>query len=654
MMQYTSKLALLRAVFLGRSVHGCVSARHCLVLSLCYFTCLISARGDAIAADLTLHIQDFATLPMTGSVNGSSNAAALARVNFLREEPGGAERLFVNDLNGPLYILDKQSKQFTTYLNLNGRDSNPGLFDKFTYAGGYANGFITFQFDPDYQNNGKFFTVHMEEPNVSGSTLPNNGQFSGFDTVGYTSTTAVDTPGSADRHTVLIEWTDANINNATFEGTAREILRLEENTRIHPLGDLIFNPTAQPGDNDWRVMYLASGDGGAGEQSGSNRLNPQRLDTLVGKILRIVPDLNEHTATSQLSSNGRYRIPNDNPFVDVPGAKDEVWANGLRNPHRMTWDVDPSDPANNNLIVSDIGLHTWEEINIIHAGANYGYSQREGTERLNANNTTSPLPANDTIPIQINATATAGTITPTYPVVQYPHLTGGGDAVSSGFVYRGTKIPALRGKFIFGDITTGHVWYADYDDMLSVDDGDPSTLAMMHEVDIVWDNPHDSPDDGHEVYSSMFPIVEDAYHFRGGRDPGLPGGATVSGTGRVDLRLAMDGDGELYLLSKSDGMIRAIMGPEANADFDSDGTVDGLDFLVWQQGFGAMGDLDRGDADGDGLVTTDDLAIWSAQLHGESVTARIVPEPFGGDVLFLPGMIGIMRHLMRRRGLQSR
>ena len=71
-------------------------------------------------------------------------------------------------------------------------------------------------------------------------------------------------------------------------------------------------------------------------------MNPQRLDNLNGKILRIVPDLREHTATSTVSENGRYRIPNDNPFVAVEGARKEIWAAGLRNPHRLIWDVDPA------------------------------------------------------------------------------------------------------------------------------------------------------------------------------------------------------------------------------------------------------------------------------------------------------------------------
>ena len=144
---------------------------------------------------------------------------------------------------------------------------------------------------------------------------------------------------------MLIEWKDRNTANATFEGTARELLRVQYPLAPHPLGEMTFNPAARPGDPDWRVMYLGAGDSQSGEQRDSRRLNPQRLDTLVGKILRIVPDLREHTNTSTVSENGRYRIPNDNPFATVDGARKEIWAYGLRNPHRLVWDVDPARPS---------------------------------------------------------------------------------------------------------------------------------------------------------------------------------------------------------------------------------------------------------------------------------------------------------------------
>ena len=143
---------------------------------------------------------------------------------------------------------------------------------------------------------------------------------------------------------------------------------------------------------------------------------------------------------------------------------------------------------------------------------------------------------------------------PTYPVIAYGHIKGiGGDAVSNGFVYRGKAIPALRGKFIFCDITTGHIWWADFKEMLAADDGDPNTMAEMHEVKIAWNK---------EVYGTMAPITENVYHSRGGKAEHLPGFGRVAG-GRSDIRFAMDSDGELYILSKSDGMIRAIVGATA-------------------------------------------------------------------------------------------
>ena len=93
---------------------------------------------------------------------------------------------------------------------------------------------------------------------------------------------------------MLIEWTDTNLRNVTFEGTAREVMRVQLNHRIHPMGEVVFHPTARRGDPEWRVMYIGIGDGGAGEMRTIARPNPQRLDTLVGKILRIIPDPAEH------------------------------------------------------------------------------------------------------------------------------------------------------------------------------------------------------------------------------------------------------------------------------------------------------------------------------------------------------------------------
>ena len=212
---------------------------------------------------------------------------------------------------------------------------------------------------------------------------------------------------------MLIEWTDSNPSNATFEGTARELFRVQLNTTQPPAGRLIFNPAARPGDPDWRVLYMECGDGASGESKiAAIRANPQRLDNLEGKILRIIPDLDDHVATSTVSENGRYRIPNDNPFVSTPGARKEIWAYGFRNPHRLAWAIDPANPANNRLIVNSVGMSTWETVYLVHKGVNYGYARREGNELFKDDNRTGPLPADDRIPLQIGETPTDKTAGP--------------------------------------------------------------------------------------------------------------------------------------------------------------------------------------------------------------------------------------------------
>jgi len=526
--------------------------KHHIRITLLAFAASVCCVPPA-SAQLTLEVKDYVEVPMTGLVDGKgSNELLLARVNTLREEVGGAKRFFIGDLNGPLYVFDKATKKFSVYLDFNGNLGKNGLFHKLTVAQGYGNGLNGFYLDPDYTRNGKFYTVHIENPALPGSSLPDNSHFAALNVTGYTTTDAIRTPGPLQHEGVLVEWTDSNPANSTFEGTARELLRVQLNTRSHPMGDLIFNPAARRGDPDWRVLYLECGDGASGESTTLPiRSNPQRLDNLEGKILRIIPDLNEHVSTSTMSENGRYRIPNDNPFVSTAGARKEIWAYGFRNPHRLTWAVDPSNAANNRLIANSVGLHTWETVYIVRKGANYGYGLREGNELLKPDNTTGPLPAVDRIPLQVGEMPTTETMTPTYPVIQYGHGPDGGDAIGSGFVYIGKAIPALRGKYLFSDLTTGRIWWADYKDMLAADDGQPGTVAAIHPVNLRWNG---------QVYDSMFPIVEAAYKARGGTSAHLPGRAELVKGGRADVRFSIDADGELYLYSKSDGVIRKVVG----------------------------------------------------------------------------------------------
>jgi hypothetical protein len=512
------------------------------------------STGEPLAIELT----DYASLPITGLPDGTgNNAGALARINVMRQEPGGAGRFFVNDLTGPLYILDPVTKSASPYLDFNGRGARSGLFDKLTTEAGLASGFISFEFDPDYARNGRFYTIHLEESALPGTLVPDTHAFAGLDASGYTPTPPAAVPGAIDHEGVLIEWTDSNPANTTFEGRARELLRIGLNSRIHPLGDISFNPLARPGDADWRVMYIACGDGGAGDSRGTNRLNGQRLDTLVGKVLRIVPDLDSRAGDASLSANGRYRIPRDNPFTGIDGARPEIWAYGLRNPHRLSWHT---DAKTSYLIASMIGWRTWETVLLIHKGGNYGFPWREGGELIDGDRTTSTLPQPDTLTVQVNDTITAGTAVPLYPVLRYGHSPSGGDALAGGFIYSGKRIPQLTGKFVLGDISTGRLWWAKFTAMKAADDGVARTMAELHELQIWWDDPADSPNRGKQLYPTMTPIASAAYHARGGTDPDLPGSGAISGSGRVDLRLAADRSGELYLLSKSDGVIRAVTG----------------------------------------------------------------------------------------------
>ena len=132
-------------------------------------------------------------------------------------------------------------------------------------------------------------------------------------------------------------------------------------------------------------------------------------------------------------------------------------------------------------------------------------------------------------------------------MIQYPHNRDtGGDAIANGFVYRGKLIPALKDKLVFADITTGRIWYANRADMLAADDGNPTTVAPIYEME-----------------TGLRRLTEETFRTRGGKGEAIPGMGAQAGRGRVDLRFAIDNDGELYILTKSDGMIRKVVGAKA-------------------------------------------------------------------------------------------
>ena len=528
-------------------------------------------------------LEDYASLPLSSPTHGGATSptidykAQLGRVTSLRSEPANAPlanaRFFVDDQSSTLYILDKASKKFTPYLNF------ADIFPKFASDIGNTAGIVSFAFDPAYAKNGKFYTVHTEKPDVEGSATPTNAHLSTLNLKAYSTTPVVNPPaGPAHVESVLVEWTDTNIRNATFEGTARELLRTGYD-RNHPMADLIFNPIAKPSDADYGNLYISIGDGAAGETPGPSHNLPQRLDTLVGKILRITPDINLRPK-DMLSANGRYRIPSSgsdpNPFVSVPSARGEIYAYGFRNPHRLQWDVESKA-----LIADDIGVHYWEEVNLITKGGNYGYAEREGNEQFFVNDAgktgslmTPPVPFPEDDLLQVEGLKEP--VAPLYPVAVYSHREG--DSISNGFVYRGKLMPQLRGKYIFNDMTTARIFYADFAEMLAAR-GKRNQQAQIHELQIIYKGPKDNSSQG--TKRRMFDIIAETYAGRGGMpapDHVLPGNAAATTRsldpahpeakmdpegvayrgGRADTRMALGGDGELYILSKSDGMIRKL------------------------------------------------------------------------------------------------
>jgi hypothetical protein len=529
----------------------------------------------------TVLLEDYANPPLSNATHSGANATAidyklqLGRITAMRAEPANAplasKRIFVDDQSGTLYILDTASKKFTPYIKFT------DVFPKFASDRGNASGIVSITFDPAYAKNGKFYTVHTENPELPGANAPANAQMPNLNLTGYTTTDRANPPaGPVHLESVLVEWTDTNIRNDAFEGTARELLRVGYD-RNHPMGDTLFDPLAKPGSPDYGNLYIGVGDGAQGETPGPSHTIPQQLNSLLGKILRITPDVNLRPK-DMLGPNGRYRIPSTgpdpNPFVNVAGARGEIYAYGLRHPHRLDWDAESKA-----LLVLDIGLHYWEEIDVVAKGANYGYPDREGNEQLfieDAGKTGSleappmPFPSRDLLHVD----GLDEPVAPLYPAAIYSHWEG--DSIGSGFVYRGKLMPRMRGKFVFNDMTTGRIFYTDLSEMIATH-GERNHQAPIHELQVMYQSPYDSSQTA--VKRRMFDIVAETYSHKGGTpapERVLPGaaGATTGfrdqekkqpkadaegapyGGGRADVRIAVGGDGEIYVLSKSDGMIR--------------------------------------------------------------------------------------------------
>ncbi|MCB0464233.1 MAG: PQQ-dependent sugar dehydrogenase [Aequorivita sp.] len=297
------------------------------------------------------------------------------------------DRLFVVEQGGKIKIIQGDGTvNATPFLDISGQISNGG-----------ERGLLGLAFHPDYENNGYFF-VNYTKPN--GDT-----QISRF---------SVDSgnPDLADENSEL------------------PIIGYPQPFSNHNGGCLAFGPDG--------YLYIAAGDGGSSGDPGNRA---QNINLLLGKILRIDVD--------NPAGGNNYGIPADNPFVGNPNAREEIWAYGLRNPWRFSFDL-----TENNLWIADVGQGSREEINRVNigeAGLNYGWRCYEGTQPFN----TQGCPSQSEI---------------TFPLAEYTHVSGN-CSISGGYVYRGSVYSDIEGLYFFADYCSGMIGTVDATGNL-VDHGD--------------------------------------------------------------------------------------------------------------------------------------------------------------------------------------
>lgn len=203
--------------------------------------------------------------------------------------------------------------------------------------------------------------------------------------------------------------------------TERILMEVPQPFWNHNSGNMAFGPDG--------YIYICFGDGGKGNDP--HQLG-QNLWVLNGKILRI--DVNSRSGALQ------YGIPEDNPFASVKGVRPEIWCYGMRNPWGIYF-----EPGNGRFWCADVGQAVWEEVNIIEKGGNYGWNFREGTHSFSLRK---DAPPEDVEFID--------------PIVEYDHSKG--ISITGGVVYRGDKIPGLKGYYIYGDWGSGNIWALKYED----------------------------------------------------------------------------------------------------------------------------------------------------------------------------------------------
>ncbi len=284
------------------------------------------------------------------------------------EKPPGDARLFVVEQPGTIRIIKNGALLSGTFLDIRSLVN----FD------GQEQGLLGMAFHPNYSTNRKFY-VNYNRDNGTRQTVIAEFQASASD------------PDQAD------------------PTTERDLLVINQPFTNHKGGQLVFGADG--------LLYIGLGDGGIPPTDPNN--SGLNLNTLLGKMLRIGVD-------PPFTGSLQYAIPPDNPFVGGGGLP-EIYAYGLRNPWRFTL-----ERGGSRIFVADVGESSWEEVDILQNGGNYGWSVMEGDHCFN------PPTGCDTS-------------NKVLPIIEYPHTVG--IAVIGGYVYKGTAIPSLANKYIFGDLT---------------------------------------------------------------------------------------------------------------------------------------------------------------------------------------------------------
>lgn len=462
---------------------------------------------------LEVEVRDVVRLPQTRGLRPPDldvNPAGWARASYVRDLPDG--RRFVNDSRGFLYLLEDNDRP-RVYLD---------FAELFPYAAynRLLSGFVGFDFHPEFEENGLFYTVH-------GEYAQDNPASPDFIPPGFSSQDVT-------FHNVITEWQAVDSSVDVFDGTRRVLLRVAHvvGTLTHPLGHAGFNPTAAPGDEDYGLLYIGGTDLGFSNGAGPNANNPgqlQRLDTLIGAILRIDP--RSPSVSGGTKGVGDYTIPPANAFAadGDPNTLGEIYAHGFRNAHRISWDL-----TDGTMFASDIGMNHIEEINIVRNGENFGWMAREGYFENGINRPGGTL--NQLYPLPEAVLTGQVEDRFTYPVAIYDHDEG--RAVSGGFAYHG-RIEGLRGKFVFGDLNNGRLFAVDLTALKAADDGIPHTVAAVEEIQLYV------RDESAARQNVTFMELIEATN-------GAP-------TSRADLHISRSRDGELFLTSRQDGMVRMLV-----------------------------------------------------------------------------------------------